>query len=62
MAYIFLLLGSTKYSEMASTAERRKTFIDSVVVMLQENDFDGLDLDWEYPGKGYQIVKYLAGN
>jgi chitinase len=41
--------GSTKYSDMASSATTRRTFIDSAVSLLQEHGFDGLDLDWEYP-------------
>jgi len=41
--------GSDKYSKMASSAASRKTFVDSVVKFLQKYDFDGLDLDWEYP-------------
>ena len=35
---------------MSKTAERRATFIASTVAMVKEHDFDGLDLDWEYPG------------
>jgi Glycosyl hydrolases family 18 len=42
--------GSEHYSDMALTAEGRATFIDSCVEMLQRHNFDGLDLDWEYPG------------
>ncbi len=42
--------GATKYSEMAKTAERRATFIQSCLEMVQKHNFDGLDLDWEYPG------------
>ncbi|MCL4137154.1 UNVERIFIED_CONTAM: hypothetical protein GTU68_058097, partial [Idotea baltica] len=41
--------GSEKYSAMASTPASRKAFIDSVVAFLKKYDFDGLDLDWEYP-------------
>ena len=35
---------------MAKTADRRATFIASTVEMVKEHGFDGLDLDWEYPG------------
>jgi chitinase len=42
--------GSTKYSAMAKDSEKRQKFVDSVVQFLQKHNFDGLDLDWEYPG------------
>ena len=43
--------GSTKYSEMARDATKRKSFVESVITFLKQHNFDGLDLDWEYPGK-----------
>ncbi|KAK8736986.1 hypothetical protein OTU49_004753, partial [Cherax quadricarinatus] len=43
--------GSTKYSNMAADPEKRKTFVDSSIDLLQKHDFDGLDLDWEYPAQ-----------
>lgn len=34
---------------MASTQEYRQAFVDSVIRFLVAYDFDGLDVDWEYP-------------
>nr|XP_049698952.1 probable chitinase 2 isoform X1 [Helicoverpa armigera]XP_049698953.1 probable chitinase 2 isoform X2 [Helicoverpa armigera]XP_049698958.1 probable chitinase 2 isoform X3 [Helicoverpa armigera] len=43
--------GSPRYSNMASKPETRAAFIKSVLLMLNNYKFDGLDLDWEYPTK-----------
>ncbi|GAB2503873.1 hypothetical protein GCM10008940_01970 [Microbulbifer agarilyticus] len=41
---------------MAHDPVRRKVFIDSVVHFLERYDFDGVDIDWEYPGSDGAVV------
>lgn len=41
--------GSKPYSDMAASPENRRTFINASISWLRKYDFDGLDMDWEYP-------------
>ncbi|KAG9759588.1 glycoside hydrolase family 18 protein, partial [Aureobasidium melanogenum] len=38
------------FSNIASSAENRQKFADEVVKFMTRYGFDGVDLDWEYPG------------
>ena len=38
------------FSDCASTLEGRKTLANSILETIEKYHFDGVDLDWEYPG------------
>lgn len=38
-----------KYSRLVNNADARRRFITNAVEFLKKYQFDGLDLDWEYP-------------
>jgi len=42
--------GTKKMTAMIANAANRKEFIDTTIDFLRSRDFDGLDLDYEYPG------------
>ncbi|KAM9319223.1 chitotriosidase-1-like [Gastrophryne carolinensis] len=42
--------GTQKFTDMVASAGNRKIFIDSVIAWLRKYNFDGIDLDFEYPG------------
>jgi len=41
--------GTAKFKEVAKSRFSRQTFVFSAVSFLREHNFDGLDMDWEYP-------------
>lgn len=43
---------SSNFSEVAATPQSRKAFVDSCVEFMERYEFDGIDVDWEYPVSG----------
>ena len=41
--------GSGRFSEMASDGERRMSFAQDCLRVVNEFGLDGIDIDWEYP-------------
>jgi chitinase len=39
----------TAFSDMAKSTENQDAFFESLVTFLFQHDFDGVDIDWEYP-------------
>lgn len=55
--------GSAKYSTVVSNPTTRAKFVKNVVEFVKKHNFDGFDLDWEYPnqrgGKPEDVQNYV---
>ena len=47
-------MGSGPFMQMVETKETRAHFISHSIGFLRDRNFDGLDLDWEYPSGVYK--------
>lgn len=48
--YLSLANGeNSKFGEVTRTEQGIKRIVDSIIQIIKEWDFDGIDLDWEYP-------------
>lgn len=45
---------------MARNDWSRSQFVQQTVAYIKKHKFDGLDLNWEYPGKTFQVNYYKA--
>ena len=43
-------MGTSTMTAMLATKETRAIFVEDSIHYLRDRDFDGLDLDFEYPG------------
>ncbi|CAF3160094.1 unnamed protein product, partial [Rotaria sp. Silwood2] len=41
--------GSADFSHMVKNEQLRKDFVQQATLFIRDHQFDGLDLDWEYP-------------
>lgn len=51
--------GTQKFKDLSSTRYARQTFIYSAIPYLRDRNFDGLDIDWEYPKGGDDKKNYV---
>ncbi|XP_078098083.1 chitotriosidase-1-like [Mustelus asterias] len=42
--------GTQRFTSMAAARKNRSIFIKSAIELLRKHNFDGLNLDWKYPG------------
>lgn len=50
---------SDKYSRLVNSVSARRKFIVHAIDFIEQYEFDGLDLDWEYP-KCWQVSSTLG--
>lgn len=49
--------GSTRFSQIAESEDKRNYFTKSAIELLRKHNFDGINLDWQFPTVGYGSKK-----
>ncbi len=47
-----------EFAAIVSRAEAEDRYVKSVVAIVKDNDYDGVDLDWEYPDTEKEVVGF----
>ena len=47
-----------QFASIVSKPEAEDRYVKSVIEVVRENDYDGIDLDWEYPDKEKEVVGF----
>ncbi|CAE7085279.1 unnamed protein product [Rhizoctonia solani] len=60
-----LTFGGWTYSQaghfnFTTNAASRATFVKTAIQLMEDNGFDGIDIDWEYPTAGAQANAFVA--
>lgn len=50
----------SRFRTLAANATHRQSFVNSCVALLQQEKFDGIDLDWEFPANTTDTANYTA--
>jgi GH18 family chitinase len=48
-----------EFEQLASSAESRAAFVQNLLAVINEYQFDGADIDWEYPDPGSSAQNFL---
>ena len=49
--------GSDGFNVVTASASSRKTFLENVIKFLRKWDFDGVDIDWEFPEDTHSLAQ-----